>query len=80
MHNKEMYLYPGDSWKMTQGQQKKLNRLSRSVCTEVEYMVEDAPATSVSEVSTPEVSTPEVQEPSQTEEDDSSIFNFFGFG
>ena len=65
----------GDSWKMTQAQQKKLNRLSRSVCTEIEYMVEDAPATSVSEVS-----TPEVQEPSQTEEDDSSIFNFFGFG
>jgi len=64
----------GDSWKMTQAQQKKLNRLSRSVCTEIEYMVEDAPATSETEVP-----TTNEKEPSQAQEDDSSIFNFFDF-
>ena len=64
----------GDSWKMTQAQQKKLNRLSRSVCTEIEYMVEEAPATF--EVEAP---TSDKQEPSQEEERESSIFNFFDF-
>tara|TARA_Y200000002_G_scaffold272257_1_gene226738 strand:- start:268 stop:600 length:333 start_codon:yes stop_codon:yes gene_type:complete len=64
----------GDSWKMTQAQQKKLNRLSRSVCTEIEYMVEDAPTTSETKAS-----TPDVKEPNQTQEEESSIFDFFGF-
>ena len=60
----------GDSWKMTQAQQKKLNRLSRSVCTEIEYMVEDAPATSETKAS-----TPDAKEPNQTQEEESSIFD-----
>ena len=34
----------GNEWSMTLDQQKKLNRLSRAVCMEIEYMVEEAPA------------------------------------
>ena len=33
----------GSDWTMTKAQQKKINRLSRAVCTEVEMMIEDAP-------------------------------------
>jgi hypothetical protein len=33
----------GEAWVMTQAQQKKLNRLSRAVCMEIEYMVEEVP-------------------------------------
>ena len=33
----------GSDWAMTKAQQKKINRLSRAVCTEVEMMIEDAP-------------------------------------
>ena len=33
----------GEVWTMTQDQQKKLNRLSRAVCMEIEYMVDESP-------------------------------------
>jgi hypothetical protein len=42
----------GDAWGMTQDQQKKLNRLSRAVCMEIEYMVEEVPDEPVLEVPT----------------------------
>jgi len=42
----------GDAWGMTQAQQKKLNRLSRAVCMEIEYMVEEAPEEPVLEAPT----------------------------
>jgi hypothetical protein len=55
----------GDAWVMTSAQKNKINRLSRSVCNEIEYMVEEAP---------------QVQERPQESAQDSSdsIFDFFG--
>ena len=44
-HLADMKSKAGEAWTMTQAQQKKLNRLSRAVCMEIEYMVEEVPDT-----------------------------------
>ena len=73
----------GDGWLMSKEQQKKINRLSRAVCTEIELMIEDAPdeePQSKSETK-PEpkvVAQEQNDEEEESEERDDSIFNFFG--
>ncbi len=75
----------GSDWTMTKAQQKKINRISRAVCTEVEMMIEDAPEEKPA--SKPE-SNPEPKaevkahaeskvEPTAEEEDGGSVFDFF---
>ena len=78
----------GDGWIMTKEQQKKINRLSRAVCTEIELMIEDAPEEEAEANNKPEpkpepkrVARPEPvsqEESEEDEEQDDSIFNFFG--
>jgi hypothetical protein len=80
----------GDSWGMTQDQQKKLNRLSRAVCMEIEYMVEEVPDEPVLEVPTKPVlevpTKPVLEEPAKekkekptTSQAGESPFNIFRF-
>jgi hypothetical protein len=80
----------GDSWGMTQDQQKKLNRLSRAVCMEIEYMVEEVPDEPVLEVPTKpvlevptkpvlEVPAKEKKEKPTTSQAGESPFNIFRF-
>jgi hypothetical protein len=74
----------GEGWIMTKEQQKKINRLSRAVCTEIELMIEDAPEEESEAKNKPEpkrVPRPEPvsqEESEEDEEQDDSIFNFFG--
>ena len=69
----------GDAWGMTQAQQKKLNRLSRAVCMEIEYMVEEAPEEPVLEAPTkPPLEVPAKEKPT-TSQAGESPFDFFGF-
>lgn len=70
----------GDGWLMSKEQQKKINRLSRAVCTEIELMIEDAPDEEPQPQAKPQPK-PERQAVAQEqddEEEDDSIFNFFG--
>ena len=72
----------GDAWGMTQDQQKKLNRLSRAVCMEIEYMVEEVPDEPVLEVPTKpvlEVPAKEKKEKPTTSQAGESPFNIFRF-
>ncbi len=68
----------GDAWSMTVDQQKKLNRLSRAVCMEVEYMVEDAPTETI-EVSEKENSEKKQEKMPEKNSTGDSPFDFFGF-
>ena len=76
----------GDAWGMTQDQQKKLNRLSRAVCMEIEYMVEEAPEEPILEAPTkppledpaPPLEVPAKEKPT-TSQAGESPFNIFSF-
>ena len=76
----------GDAWGMTQDQQKKLNRLSRAVCMEIEYMVEEAPEEPILEAPTkppledpaPPLEVPAKEKPT-TSQAGESPFNIFRF-
>jgi len=75
----------GDGWLMSKEQQKKINRLSRAVCTEIELMIEDAPDEEPQAKVTPQpksqpkaVAQEQDDEEEEGEEQDDSIFNFFG--
>ena len=71
----------GDGWLMSKEQQKKINRLSRAVCTEIELMIEDAPDEEPQPQAKPQpkaVAQEQDDEEEEGEERDDSIFNFFG--
>tara|TARA_B100000927_G_C16443262_1_gene460659 strand:+ start:231 stop:599 length:369 start_codon:yes stop_codon:yes gene_type:complete len=76
----------GEDWVMTKAQQKKINRLSRAVCTEIEFMVEEAfeptPPKAKEQPKTPEKVEAKEEAPKPeskpSEESDSSIYEFFG--
>ena len=67
-------------------QQKKLNRLSRAVCMEIEYMVEEAPEEPILEATTkppledpaPPLEVPAKEKPT-TSQAGESPFNIFSF-
>ena len=71
----------GDAWTMNQEQQKKINRLSRAICLEIEYMVEEAPEEEKADTKPQEVEVvKEAPQPEAEERDASdSPFNIFGF-
>ena len=81
----------GNEWSMTLDQQKKLNRLSRAVCMEIEYMVDEAPAeikekpAEIKEAVVDEKVTSKIKEekkPEKKPENNNtgdSPFDFFGF-
>lgn len=84
----------GSDWVMTKAQQKKINRLSRAVCTEIEFMVEEAfeptppkpepkpePKVEAKPEPKPEPKVEAKPQPApqvEEEEDDSSLFDIFG--
>ena len=84
----------GDEWSMTTEQQKKINRLSRAVCMEIEYMVDEAPAeikeepveikeepVEIKKAVVDEKVTPKIKEEKKPENNSAgdSPFDFFGF-
>ena len=81
----------GNEWSMTLDQQKKLNRLSRAVCMEIEYMVDEAPTeikekpAEIKEAVVDEKVTSKIKEEIKEEKKEEknstgdSPFDFFGF-
>ena len=77
----------GNEWSMTLDQQKKLNRLSRAVCMEIEYMVDEAPTeikekpAEIKEAVVDEKVTSKIKEEKKEEKNSTgdSPFDFFGF-
>ena len=71
----------GSDWAMTKAQQKKINRLSRAVCTEVEMMIEDAPEEKPAPKPEPKAEVnaqaEPKEEPTAEEEDGGSVFDLF---
>jgi hypothetical protein len=69
----------GDDWVMNADQKRKINRLSRAVCTEIEYMVDDEPeiAENVEEPQE-EVAQEEYVEPEPEDDDTGGILGIFG--
>ena len=69
----------GEDWVMTKAQQKKINRLSRAVCTEIEFMVEEAfEPTPTKPEPKAEVQAPKVEPKKEERDDSSSLYEFFG--
>jgi hypothetical protein len=79
-HLTDLQSKAGDAWSMTVDQQKKLNRLSRAVCMEVEYMVEDHTVEDVPKENIPKENTPKKEEKNDdSKRPSSSPFNIFDF-
>ena len=73
----------GEGWEMTPNQKRKINRLSRAVVLEIEYMVEEAPEVPEEPQETPEAqNTPQEPEnaPEEPEEEEGdSVWSILGF-
>jgi len=69
----------GDGWLMSKEQQKKINRLSRAVCTEIEYMVEEEPDMPEDVREEADIQSEQVREEPEPEDDDTGgILGIFG--
>jgi hypothetical protein len=69
----------GDDWVMNADQKRKINRLSRAVCTEIEYMVEEEPDMPEDVREEADIQSEQVREEPEPEDDDTGgILGIFG--